>query len=109
MLNLILIVLAALIAVVIALAIAIKALGGNLQLVDDWKKAWRYYSTWGLLLIAELPAIWTAAASEGLVSPADVPEGYAWATRIMAWATFIALKVKQVERPKNPFAKDSTG
>jgi hypothetical protein len=103
--NMILLALAALIVTVIAAAIAIKALGGNIALVDDWKKAWRYYSSYGLLLLAELPAIWAAAASEGLVSGVDLPEGYAWAQRAIAWGTFIVLRVKQIDRPGNPFAQ----
>lgn len=103
--QLILLVLAAIIVAVIVTAIGIKALGGNLQLVEDWQKAWRYYSSYGLLVLAELPAIWTAAAAQGLVTEADVPDAYAWATRAVAWGTFLVLRVKQIERPKNPFAK----
>lgn len=105
MLNIILLAIAALIVAVIAAAIGIRALGGNIALVEDWQKAWRYYSSYGLLLLAELPAIWTAAANEGLVSAVDLPDGYAWAQRAVAWATFIVLRVKQIERPGNPFAQ----
>lgn len=96
---------AALVALGVLAAVGVRALGGNLAVLDHWKQAWRYYSTFGFLLIAELPNIWNAVMASGALTMDAVPGEFVWATRAMAIATAALLYVKQVERPKAPELK----
>lgn len=93
---------AALVALGVLAAVGVRALGGNLAVLDHWKQAWRYYSTFGLLLIAELPNIWNAVMASGALSMDAVPGEFVWATRIMAAVTAALLYIKQVDRPEAP-------
>lgn len=97
----------ALLAIVIALGIAaalgVRAIGGNISVVDDWKKAWSYYSTWGMAFVAMLPDLWNAAISGGYLDQGDVPGAFSWAVKIGLLATFLIKQVRQAQPPKLPF------
>ena len=45
------------VAVVIVSALAVRAIGGDLRLIADWKKAWTFYSTWAFVVLGALPDI----------------------------------------------------
>lgn len=81
-------------------AVAVRAIGGNITLVEHWKLAWRFYSTYALLLVAELPGIWNAVVSSGGVNVDEVPGEFAWATRAMAAVTAVLIYIKQADRPR---------
>jgi hypothetical protein len=95
-----LLIIAAVIAVVIVGAVLVRAIGGNITILDHWKQAWKFYSTWFLLLLAESPNIWNAAIAAGVFEVEAVPGEFAWMTRIASLGTFIVLYIKQL--PKRP-------
>ena len=96
-------ILAIVIALGIAAALAVRAIGGNISLVDDWKKAWSYYSSWGMAFVAFLPDLWNAAISGGYLSDGDVPDTFSWAVKIGLLTTFLIKQIRQVKPPKSPF------
>lgn len=93
-------VLVCLVAAVALCCILIRAIGGNITILDHWKQAWKFYSTWFLLLLAESPNIWNAAIAAGVFEVEAVPGEFAWMTRIASVGTFIVLYIKQL--PKRP-------
>lgn len=100
--NILILLAAAAVLVVIALAVGVKFLGGNLSIVGHWRDTLRYYSTWGLAIVAESPNIWNAAIASGVLEAGDVPGEFAWATRALAVWVFWTTRVKQIDRPAKP-------
>ena len=90
-----LLIIAAVIAVVIVGAVLVRAIGGNITILDHWKQAWKFYSTWFLLLIAESPNIWNAAIAAGVFEVEAVPGEFAWMTRLASLGTFFVLYIRQ--------------
>ena len=72
---------AAVVLLVIVGAVLVRAIGGNITILDHWKQAWKFYSTWFLLLL-ESPNIWNAAIAAGVFEVEAVPGEFAWMTRI---------------------------
>ena len=99
--NLILI-LAALVAVVIVGALAVRAIGGNITLVSDWQKAWKWYSTYALALIAFLPEIFNALLAGDYLGGAPVSEDFSFWLKAGAAVTFVLRTLKQVPKPEAP-------
>jgi hypothetical protein len=94
---------AAVVLLVIVGAVLVRAIGGNITILDHWKQAWKFYSTWFLLLLAESPNIWNAAIAAGVFDVEAVPGEFAWMTRIASLGTFIVLYIKQLsKRPDIP-------
>lgn len=100
--NLLLAIATILIALCIVAAVAVRAIGGNITLVDDWKSAWRYYSTWGWLVVAMLPEVWNALITGGYLNADDVPDQFSFYTKIGLAAVFALKMIQQVKRPKLP-------
>lgn len=98
----ILAIVALLIGLVLAFAVAVRALGGNVALVDDWKSAFRYYSTWGWMFVAMLPDLWNSLIAGGYLDQGDVPSEFSWSVKLALIGTFILKQIKQVERPAPP-------
>lgn len=100
----------ALLAIIIALgiitALGVRAIGGNIAVVDDWKKAWLYYSSWGMAFVAMLPDLWNAAISGGYLDQADVPGAFSWAIKAGLLLTFLIKQIRQVKPPAIPFDKE---
>ena len=86
----------------IAAAVAVRAIGGNVTLVDDWRKAWRYYSTWGWLFVAMLPDLWNGLIAGGYLSMDDVPREFSWAVKLALAGTFFLRQIQQVKAPALP-------
>lgn len=76
-------------------ALAVRAIGGNVLLLDDWRQAWRWYSTWALLGVGMLPDLWNAAVASGYVSFDEVPGPFGAALKLAVVAVFVVSKVKQ--------------
>jgi|LSQX01.1.fsa_nt_gb hypothetical protein len=93
----------------IAAAVAVRAIGGNIAVVDDWRVAWRYYSTWGWLFVAMLPDLWNSLLAGGYLDAGDVPSEFSWSVKIALAGTFILKQIKQVERPAPPEFKGGKG
>lgn len=100
--NILILILAATILAVIALAVGVKALGGNLSIVGDWRDTLRYYSTWGLSVLAASPMIWNEAVASGVISAAQVPGEFKWMTIALSVYVFFVTRVKQIDRPEKP-------
>ncbi|HOU64680.1 MAG TPA: hypothetical protein PK861_01435 [Thermomonas sp.] len=92
------------IALFIVMAVAVRAIGGNFLLVDDWRKAWKFYSTWSLAFLALLPDLWNSLAGAGFVGgySDDIPPAFNWALKIGVMVAFLLRQVKQVKAPELP-------
>lgn len=90
---------AALVLLVIVSAVAVRAIGGNIKVIEHWKQAWKFYSTWLLLLIAEAPNIWNGAIAAGVIDVANVPGEFSWFTRAASLVTFLLLYIRQAPKP----------
>lgn len=86
---------AAIVLLVIVGAVLVRAIGGNFTVLDHWKQAWKFYSTWLLLLVAESPNIWNAAIAAGVFEVEAVPGEFAWMTRLASLGTFFVLYIRQ--------------
>lgn len=84
-LNLILAVLGLALAAVIAVGLTTRWLGGNLAIVEDWKKAatWLTMAAWGVVF--SLPSLWNEAVAIGLIdAAASVDSKFAWLIRALS-------------------------
>jgi hypothetical protein len=106
--NLILI-LGALIALVVVGAMAVRALGGNITLVEHWQAAYKYYSNWiwGLMLL--LPTMINQAAAEGLFEFEGMGSWESWTIRGAALLGFISRMVAQAPKPEKPIFEVDEG
>jgi hypothetical protein len=75
------------------------------MLVDDWARAHRWYSMWGLAIIAVAPQVLnalgpsvTALQSYGLT----IPKPMAWAMTVLAVLTALGRLVKQPSSTTSP-------
>jgi len=106
--NLLLIV-ALLIALALVASLAVRAIGGNIGLIDDWKQAWKFYSTYALLLLGAMPEIFNAVLAGGYLDGSPVSEEFSWWVKIGAAITFAFRLTKQVKRPPLPDFSDQAG
>ena len=103
-------IIAVIVLAVIAFALLIRAIGGNFTLIQDWRKAWKFYSTYMLALVAFLPEIFNAIVSGGYLEGDPVSEKFSFWLKIGAGTTFALRMIKQVPKPKSPFdPSDSAG
>ena len=100
-------VLAALVAIFILGAVAVRALGGNITVVDDWKKAWKWYSTYALALVAFLPEIFNALLAGDYLGGAPVSDDFSFWLKAAAAGTFVLRTLKQVPKPEAPTFDDT--
>lgn len=96
------VVIAVLIALGILGAMAVRALGGNIALVEDWKKTITYYSqwVWGLMLV--LPTAINQAAAEGLFALDGLGSTEAWIIRGTALLGLFSRLIAQRPKPAKP-------
>lgn len=98
---------AAVIAAGILLAMGVRALGGNIGLISDWKKALTFYSNyaWGLVLL--LPDAINGAIAAGLFDGTGLDSTESWIIRGTAIFGFLTRFVKQAPKPEKPvFGED---
>lgn len=100
--NFFIVALAVIVFGVIISAMAIRAMGGNIALVDHWYKFFSHYSTWALGLVAFLPEIFNEIVTGGYLTGTEVSEEFSWINKAMVLFTFIVLKVKQAPKPSKP-------
>lgn len=83
-------------------AMAVRALGGNIALIEDWKKAFSYYSqwVWGLMLV--LPTAINQAAAEGLFALDGLGSTEAWIIRGTALLGLFSRLIAQRPKPAKP-------
>lgn len=68
-----------------------------MKLIDDWKSAWRYYTTWAWAVVLAFPDLYSMVA--GLMTVAELPNEAAWGIRGLAVVGFFARLVKQKKPP----------
>lgn len=68
-----------------------------MKLIDDWKRAWRYYTTWAWAVVLAFPDLYSMVA--GLMTITDLPNEAAWSIRGLAIVGFVARLVKQKRPP----------
>ena len=93
---------AALVAAFIVAALLVRAIGGNLTVVDDWKKALKWYSTYALALVAFLPEIFNALLAGDYLGGAPVSEDFSFWLKAGAALTFVLRSLKQAPKPELP-------
>lgn len=92
-----------LVALVVVAAVAVRAIGGNIRLVSDWKLSYQYYSTYGYLLLAFLPEFWNELLAMGLFEGGDgFSQWESIAIKAVTVWTALTQKLKQVEPPPRP-------
>lgn len=102
------VVIVVLIALGILGAVAVRALGGNIGLIEDWKKAFTYYSSWAWGLVLVLPTAINQAAAEGLFSLDGLGTYEAWLIRGAALLGLFSRLVSQRPKPAKPVFGDET-
>lgn len=99
--NILLTILATLVAIVLLAALAVRYIGGNFTLIEDWKKAWKFYSTWMLALIALLPDLWNSIVISGITDTGDVPSAFSYTLKGGVLVALVLRQVKQVKKSPN--------
>ena len=67
--------------------------------VSDWKRVFKYYSTWALAVLALVPDIYAAVVAAGLFHGDDMPEVAVWLVRGVAVAGIVGRFINQA-RPE---------
>jgi hypothetical protein len=77
----------------------------KLRLIDDWRQAWRYYSTWAFAALLVMPDAYTAASAIGLFDGGAIPPVAEWSIRGLAGLGIVARVVRQVRPEKGSHAQ----
>jgi hypothetical protein len=93
--------LAIVVVLILMAALAVRWIGGNFTLIEDWKKAWKFYSTWMLALIAILPDLWNSIAISGITDSGDVPSAFSYTLKGGVFVALLLRQVKQVKQSPN--------
>lgn len=68
---------------------AVKAIGGNVGLIADWKRGYLFLSAWGIAVLGAWPDIYNAILASGFLSGDTAPEALTWGGRVLAIAALI--------------------
>lgn len=90
----------------LAAAFAVRAIGGNIALAADWKKAATFYSSWAIVVLGSLPDIYNAVVTSGLLEGTDAPEKLTWAARVLAVGGLMLRLVNQKKPAEPDFGAD---
>ena len=66
-------------------------------LIDDWRQAWKFYSTWALAVLAVMPDIYNALLAADLLNTDDIPDYAAWAIRGVAVLGIVSRFINQAK------------
>lgn len=102
MLNNLISLLAVIVIALLIAAVAVRALGGNLALVEDWKKAWKWYSSYALAFIGLLPDLYNNLVTSGIANSGDIPPLFNYTLKAAVVLAFLVHKVNQarpIDRP----------
>lgn len=75
-----------------------------MKLVDEWRHAWKWLSTWVFVLIGISPDLYSGIVAMGWLDDPALPPAFVWALRILAGLGIFVrlLKQWQVDHPKDP-------
>jgi hypothetical protein len=96
------IILAIIIVAAVLAALAVRAIGGNIALVDDWRKAWRWYSTYAILFGAFLPEFFNEFVHAGIFDGTPVEGEFRYIAKFVAGAALLLRMVKQSPKQDLP-------
>ena len=66
-----------------------------MQLVDDWKQAWRKFSVWAFIVLGAMPDIYSGVQALGWLDDKAVPPAFVWSIRFAAAAGLALRLIKQ--------------
>ncbi len=67
----------------------------KIELVDDWKQAYKYFSVWFFTILGALPQIYQVLASYGVISSETAPTALINTISVIAALGAIARVLKQ--------------
>lgn len=67
----------------------------NKYLVDDWKRAWKWFSMWAFIIVAFSPEIYELAVKFGIVSAGHLPAVF---ERLVQWVGFFGAVSRLVDQ-----------
>lgn len=67
----------------------------KLELIKNWKQAWRFYSVWAMAILLCMPTLFNLAVEYGLLESAELPPLFANAVRLVAFGTVAVRVIKQ--------------
>lgn len=67
----------------------------KVELIDDWKSAWRFISIWVMAFMAILPELYQLAISMGVLSEETAPGAL---VRIMQALSFIGIAMRMIKQ-----------
>lgn len=92
----------------VAAYFALEFVGGKFTVIDDWKKAWKFYSVWAFAIVAAIPDAYNAVIASGLLDGSGASETLTWSIRAAAIGGLLLRFVKQAQ-PKLPDDTDQAG
>ena len=70
-------------------------LRSKFKLIDNWRYWYRFYTTWGYLIMMGLPSAYNEAVAQDLINTEMIPGPAKWAIRLLAIYTFAARFIAQ--------------
>jgi hypothetical protein len=67
----------------------------KIELVGNWKEAWKFYSVWVYVLLGMLPDIFDLAVKMEVFSGEGAPEALNWTIKFVAFIGVVVRIVKQ--------------
>jgi hypothetical protein len=96
------------VAFLLAAFVAIEFIGGSIAVIEDWKRAWRFYSVWFFAAVGVMPDAYDMIVASGLLNSPETPEALVWGMRFVAIGGIFARVIRQV-RPPIPDDTDAAG
>lgn len=67
----------------------------KIELIGDWKQAWKYYSVWIYVFIGALPDIFDLAVKMDLLGGEGTPDALNYCIKLFSFAGVVMRLVKQ--------------
>jgi hypothetical protein len=67
----------------------------KIELIDQWRSAWRLYTFWMSVIVAVMPDLLNLAISHGIITVDEVPGWFSYTLKCMTFAWMAARLIKQ--------------
>lgn len=67
----------------------------QIQLIEEWKKAYKFYSIWFFVIIGALPELFNLAVQSGLVDSEAAPQALSRLISLIAFAGAASRMIRQ--------------